>query len=152
TLRPLLQINSLYHFDSGPWRSFFLGQYNRSDFGPVINIEEGYEGNGGIGMTEAKFRQQHYVILLSGATGDMSGVEGIWNFTSNWQSLLTSEGGTEMSYFVNFAKSIPWQNLTPDQSGTVFQSIGNPTDYSGAFAGNTLAIAYKPSTGAGSQA
>jgi hypothetical protein len=44
----------------------------------LVNVESGYEGNGdpsqlgGVGgMTEAFFRDQHYVFMLSGATGDI---------------------------------------------------------------------------------
>jgi cellulose 1,4-beta-cellobiosidase len=91
--------------------------------------------------------------LLNGATGDMSGVEGIWDFQANWQTLLTSEGAQEMTYFANFLNSIPWYNLAPDQDGTVFQGVGSPADYSGASTTDgTLGLAYKPSTGTGSQA
>jgi hypothetical protein len=152
-LRPYLMLNSIYEYRSGPWRSEYLAQYNRADFGPTFNIESGYEFNAGIGMTEAAFRNQHYSFLLNGATGDMSGVEGIWDFQNNWQTLLTSEGAQEMTYFANFINSIPWSNLTPDKDGTVFQGVGNPADYSGAYTSDgTLGLAYKPSTGSGTQA
>ena len=46
-------------------------------------------------------------------------------------------------------KTIPWWTLTPDQSGTVFQGIGSPTDFAGGFAGHNLAVAYWPSNGSG---
>jgi hypothetical protein len=152
-LRPNLMLNSIYEYSSGPWRSLYLSQYDRLDFGPTFNIESGYEFNTSIGMTEARFRNEHYSFLLNGATGDMSGVEGIWDFHANWQTLLTSEGAQEMSHFANFINSIPWYNLAPDQDGTVFQGVGNPADYSGASTSDgTLGLAYKPSTGTGSQA
>jgi hypothetical protein len=152
-LRPYLMLNSIYEYRSGPWRSEYLTQYIRPDFGPTFNIEAGYEFNTGIGMTEAAFRNEHYSFLLNGATGDMAGVEGIWDFHDNWQTLLTSEGAQEMTYFANFISSIPWNDFTPDQDGTVFQGVGIPADYSGAYTSDgTLAVAYKPSTGTGSQA
>jgi hypothetical protein len=152
-LRSDLMLNSIYYYSSGPWHSRYLSQYNRSDFGPTFNIESGYEFNGGLGMTEALFRNEHYSFLLDGASGDMSGVEGIWDFRSNWQTLMTSEGAREMTYYADLINSIPWYNLTPDQDGTVFQGVGILADYSGAYtADGTLGLAYKPSTGTGSQA
>jgi hypothetical protein len=152
-LRPNLMVNSIYEYSSGPWRSLYLSQYDRLDFGPTFNIESGYEFNSSIGMTEARFRNEHYSFLLNGATGDMSGVEGIWDFQANWQTLLTSEGAQEMTDFANLVNSIPWYNLVPDQDSTVFQGVGSPADYSGAYTSDgTLGLAYKPSTGIGSQA
>src|SRR5262249_51874417 len=59
-LRPDLMLNSIYEYRSGPWRSLYLSQYDRLDFGPTFNIESGYEFNTSIGMTEARLRNEHY--------------------------------------------------------------------------------------------
>ena len=154
-LRQYLQLNTIYEYSTGPWRSLYLGQYNRSDFGPIFNIESGYENNTSLGVSEANLRDEHYSFLLAGATGDTYGNEFVWPFDDawqNWQNALMSEGAHEMTYLANFVNSMPWYNLVPDQSGTVFQGVGSPTDYSGAYTTDgTLAIAYKPSTGTGSQ-
>jgi uncharacterized protein DUF4038/collagenase-like protein with putative collagen-binding domain len=151
-LRQYLQLNTIYEYSTGPWRSLYLGQYNRSDFGPIFNIESGYENNTSLGVSEANLRDEHYSFLLAGATGDTYGNEFVWPFDDAWQNALTSEGAHEMTYLANFVNSMPWYNLVPDQSGTVFQGVGSPTDYSGAYTTDgTLAIAYKPSTGTGSQ-
>src|SRR5262249_3451491 len=48
--------------------------------------------------------------------------------------------------------SIAWQNLVPDQNATVFQGVGSPEDYTGAYTSDgTLALGYKPASGQGSQ-
>ncbi len=161
-LRQYLNLNGIYRYptEEGPFRPDYLAEYNRSDFGPIFNIETDYE-NGFHNPTEANIREGHYSFLVDGATGDMYGNDamGGFNFATGWQTQLTSEGSHEMTYYANLVNSIPWYNLIPDQSGTVFQGVGTPTsssygsgDYSGAYtADGTLALAYKPSTGTGSQ-
>jgi hypothetical protein len=93
--------------------------------------------------------------LLNGATGDIYGNEYVWPFASNWQdwqAALTSQGGHEMTYLASLVNAIPWYNLIPDQNGTVFQGVGSPTDYSGAYTSDgTLALAYQPASGTTSQ-
>ncbi|HLK38603.1 MAG TPA: putative collagen-binding domain-containing protein, partial [Polyangiaceae bacterium] len=45
-----------------------------------------------------------------------------------------------------------WNDLVPDQNGTVFQGVGSPADYCGARSSDgTLALAYRPATGQTSQ-
>jgi fibronectin type 3 domain-containing protein len=154
-LRQYLQLNTIYEYSPGPWRSLYLSQYNRSDFGPIFNVESGYENNTSLGVSLADVRDEHYSFLLNGATGDIYGNEDVWPFASSWrdwQAALNSPGGHQMTYFANLLKSIPWSHLIPDQSGTVFAGVGSPTDYSGAYtADGTLALAYQPATGSGSQ-
>lgn len=155
SLRQNLQLNTIYEYSPGPWRSLYLSQYNRTDFGPIFNLEAGYENNTSLGVSLADVRNEHYAFLLNGATGDVYGNEDVWPFASNWrdwQAALNSPGAHQMTYFANLLKSIPWSKLIPDQTGTVFTGIGSPTDYSGAYtADGTLALAYKPATGSGSQ-
>jgi hypothetical protein len=154
-LRSDFAIDTIYQYSAGPWRSVYLAQYNRSDFGPILNIESGYENNSALGMTNADVREEHYSFLLNGATGDTYGNEYVWPFNDSWkswQAALTSQGGHEVTYLANLVKSIAWQNLIPDQSAMVFQGVGSTTDYSGAYTSDgTLALAYKPATGTASQ-
>jgi hypothetical protein len=154
-LRSDFALNSIYEYSPGPWRSTYLAQYNRSDFGPIMNIESGYENNTALGVSEANVRDEHYSFLLNGATGDTYGNEYVWPFNDswqNWQAALTSQGGHEVTYLANLVNSIAWQKLIPDQSGTVFQGVGATTDYSGAYTSDgTLALAYQPATGHTSQ-
>jgi hypothetical protein len=155
-LRQYLNLNGIYRYptEEGPFRPDYLAQYNRSDFGPIFNIETDYE-NGFHNPTEANIRESHYSFLVDGATGDMYGNDSLWPFASGWQTQLTSEGSHEMTYYANLVNSLPWYSLLPDQSGSVFQGVGTPTstsygsgDYSGAYtADGTMAIAYMPSTG-----
>ena len=73
-LRPWLTLNGIYLYNTGPYRSIYLEQYNRSDFGPVFNSETGYELNSGIGATPATVRLGHYVMLLSGSLAGLAGM------------------------------------------------------------------------------
>ena len=154
-LRADFALDTIYEYSAGPWRSLYLAQYNRSDFGPIINIESGYENNTSLGVSEANLREEHYSFLLSGATGDTYGNEYVWPFDDawkDWQGALTSEGGHEVTYLAQLVNSIAWNELIPDGNGTVFQGVGTPADYCGArSADGTLALAYRPATGTTSQ-
>jgi hypothetical protein len=154
-LRSSFEIDSVYEYSPGPWRSLYLSQYNRSDFAPIINIESGYENNTAIGVTLADVREEHYSFLLSGAAGDTYGNEWVWPFATSWQdwqAALSSQGSHEVTYFAQLVTSISWTTLIPDQNGTVFQGLGNPEDYCGAYSSDgTLALAYRPATGQTSQ-
>jgi Protein of unknown function (DUF4038)/Putative collagen-binding domain of a collagenase len=154
-LRSDFEINSIYEYSAGPWRSIYLAQYNRSDYGPIINIESGYENNTSLGVSNTDVRNEHYNFLLDGATGDTYGNEYVWPFADswqNWQNALTSQGAHEVTHFAKLVNSIAWQNLIPDQNGTVFPDAGSVTDYAGAYTSDgTLALAYQPATGQGSQ-
>lgn len=160
-LRSRINVNGIYLYNTGPYRSIYLGQYNRADFGPVFNAETAYELNSGIPggpTTAAMVRSAHYVQMLCGSCGDLYGNERVGGafaggpFAADWQAQLTSQGGREMGHFATFVNSIFWHVLVPDQSGTVFSGVGSPTDYSGARAlDGTLAVAYKVPTGSGTQ-
>jgi hypothetical protein len=154
-LRSSFDLDSIYEYSAGPWRSLYLSQYNRSDFGPIVNIEAGYENNTAIGVSNADVREEHYSFLLSGATGDIYGNEWVWPFApswQDWQAALTSEGAHEVTYLAQLVGSIRWTDLIPDQNGTVFQGVGTPEDHCGAYAADgTLAVAYRPATGQTSQ-
>jgi hypothetical protein len=158
-LRQYLTLDGVYwypgNFGEGPYRTEYLSEYNRPDFGPTFNIETAYEtgpvSNGtanGITTDPAGIRQQDYEFLLDGATGDLYGSITVWKFDQQWQQQLTSEGSLEMTHFVNLQRSLPWFTLVPDQNGAVFQGVGSPAIYCGAYAPDgTLALAYKPATG-----
>jgi hypothetical protein len=154
-LKSNLQLDTVYEYSAGPWRSLYLSQYNRPDFGPIINIESGYENNTALGVSLADVRNEHYSFLLNGATGDTYGNEFVWPFMTSWQdwqAALSSPGAGELSYFANLVASFDWWDLIPDQDGKIFSGIGTDTDYSGAYtADGKLALAYRPANGAGSQ-
>src|SRR5262245_27603467 len=59
-LRQYVDVNGIYWYrdsnsvtSGGPFRPEYLAQYNRSDFGPNINIESGYEYRDDLGVTPA---------------------------------------------------------------------------------------------------
>jgi hypothetical protein len=136
-------------------RQYDSRHINRTDFGPIVNIEAGYENNTSIGVTEADVREEHHSFFLSGAAGDTYGNEWVWPFAASWQdwqAALTSEGAHEVTYFAQLVNSVPWAELIPDQTGTVFQGVGTPQDYCGAYtADGTWAVAYQPASGQTSQ-
>jgi hypothetical protein len=158
TLRQYTTLNGIYLYNTGPYRSTYLAQYNRADVGPTFNDETGYENNTGIGSTPATVRFGHYVFLLSGAIGDLYGNERVGGafsggpFAADWKTQLNSQGAQEMTHFTSLLNSIPWHKLVPDQTGTVFQGVGSPADYSGAYSlDGTLGVAYRPAAGGASQ-
>jgi fibronectin type 3 domain-containing protein len=152
--------------NEGPFRTEYLTEYNRNAgsngvaAGPMINIESYYEGTStgtssiGPFMDPQGIRYEDYTFLLNGASGDQYGnnINTFWQFNSGWQQEMTTPGAQQMTYFVNLEQSVAWQNLVPDQNGTVFVGVGSPAEYSGAYTPDgTLAIAYKAETGTGSQ-
>jgi hypothetical protein len=154
-LRSYFALDTIYEYSVGPWRSLYLDQYNRADFGPIMNIEAGYENNTSLGVSIEDVREEHYSFLLAGATGDTYGNEYVWPFANgwkNWETALMSEGAHEMTYLAKLVNAIAWQDLIPDQNGTVFQGVGSAKDYSGAYTPDgTLALGYRPATGTTSQ-
>jgi hypothetical protein len=154
-LKSYLALDTIYEYSAGPWRSLYLKEYNRTDHGPILNIEAGYENNTALGVSLADVRNEHYSFLLNGATGDTYGNEYVWPFMSSWkdwQAALSSQGAHEVTYFANLVRSLAWWDLIPDQDGKFFQDIGTDTDYSGAYsADGKLALAYRPATGANPQ-
>lgn len=159
-LRQYVNVDGIYYYPGlygeGPYRPEYLSEYNRSDFGPLLNLETHYEagpvsgGNDGSTTDAAGIRQQDYDFLLNGATGNLYGNITVWKFDAGWQQQTTNDGAQQMRYFVSLQKSLPWQNLVPDQTGAVFPGVGTPDDYSGAYTPDgTLALAYQTSSGAG---
>jgi hypothetical protein len=156
-LRQYMTLNGIYLYSTGPYRTTYLEQYNRTDVGPTFNIETGYEYSTHLNVTTDKLRSGHYSFLLNGASGDLYGSERVGGrvggpFDDEWQAAVNSPGAQEFTYFANLLETVAWYNLVPDQNGTVFQGVGDPTDYSGARSlDGTLAIAYKPPSGGGGQ-
>ncbi|OAI45604.1 hypothetical protein AYO44_12740, partial [Planctomycetaceae bacterium SCGC AG-212-F19] len=147
-LRQYMSLDGVYVSGTRPFSSLFQTDYNRSDFGPTFLIESYYEGR----TTVTDIRHEAYVGFLSGTTGFMYGAEGVWQFATGWQQQLTSVGAQEMTYFANLVNSVAWSTLVPDQTGAVFQGVSTSSDYVAEFAADgSLGLAYKPSTGTGSQ-
>jgi len=152
-LRQYMTLDGVYVSHTRPFSSLFQQEYNAGN-SPTFLIESTYEDNGTNtgGTTLPDIRHEAYVDFLSGTTGYMFGNDLIWEFGTGWQQQMTSPGAQEMTYFGDLVNSLPWYNLTPDWNGTVFQGVSTSTDYVGEYAADgSLAIAYQPSTGTGSQ-
>lgn len=78
---------------------------------PFILIEAYYEGaNPDARLT----RLQAYQALLSGATGQLSGHDSVWQFKSGWPSALNSSTSRSMSQLAALFRSRDWWRLRPD--------------------------------------
>jgi fibronectin type 3 domain-containing protein len=152
-LRPYMTLDGVYVSHTRPFSSLFQQEYSSGN-SPNFLIESTYEDNGTNtgGTSLSDVRHEAYVDFLSGTTGYMFGNDLIWEFGTGWQQQMTSPGAQDMTYFGGLVNSLPWSNLVPDWSGAVFQGVSTSTDYVGEYAADgSLALAYKPSTGTGSQ-
>ena len=104
-------------------------------------------------------RTQQYWLALSGSmAGFVYGNGLIGLVPANWKSHLSTPGSRQLTYLTNFFKTVPWQNLVPDQSHelvTAGYGTQNTTDTDGncindnnyvttAFDGSTTLISYAP--------
>ena len=154
TLPPVLTVNGIYLYDAGPYRDTYLGQYNRSDFGPTFNIETSYEKQFGYRRhSVATVRAEHYAFLLDGAIGDLYGNERVGGafsggpFASGLENAVKLPGDREMIYFANLLNSVAWPNLVPDRMARSSRGSAHRRTIPALVTDGTLAIAYKPGSG-----
>lgn len=114
-----LRVDTVYTYDdvaaaalarhrSGPHRPFFL-------------IEGKYEGEHGVGESEA--RLMAYGALLSGAGGQVFGNNPVWHFSTaglfdfsqTWQQTLSSPGARSITELTKLFLGLEWWKLTPDR-------------------------------------
>jgi hypothetical protein len=80
---------------------------------PFILIEAYYEG----AKPEPRLtRIQAYQALLSGATGQLSGHDVVWQFKAGWQHALDSATSRSMSRLSELFRATDWWKLRPDMS------------------------------------
>jgi hypothetical protein len=152
-LRPYMSLDGVYVSHTRPFSSLFQQEYSANNQ-PTFLIESTYEDNGTNtgGTTLTDIRHEAYVAFLSGTTGYMFGNDLVWEFGTGWQQQVATPGAQDMTYLGALVNSLNWSSLVPDWSGTVFQGVSTSSDYVGEVAADgSLALAYKPSTGSGSQ-
>jgi hypothetical protein len=95
---------------------------------PALFSEGAYENSGSphFGTDEA-LRRQICWALTSGSPGDFTGQEGVWNFQSNWESLLDSTAAGQIQSIRDTFEALAWTTLVPD-TGSDLVTAGRGTE------------------------
>jgi hypothetical protein len=140
TWTPLVDLASAYSYQ--PTYDAVLRAYNATPIKPVFMVEANYEfenNTGGPDTTDETLRRQEYWTILSGATGQLYGNGYTWGLDDgHWKQHFDTPAVTQIGLMAGFFRTLPWQNLVPDQSHTIL------TDGFGAYnsEGDVLANAY----------
>jgi hypothetical protein len=139
-----------------------LADHNRVPFKPFFLLDAEYENANG--STPASLRAQAYWALLSGAQGQLFGVNPTYHFEGptlypppyDWEEGLESPGSHAMPWVTALFVSHEWHDLVPDDHHEVvtsgYGSFGS-ADYVTAArtADRGKVMAYIPSTGTGAR-
>lgn len=101
---------------------------------PTFLIEANYY----TGNDQAQ-RQQAYVALLGGGVAHFMGIEGLWQMSTGWESLLDSYGSTSLPYIARLQAARDLPSLTPDPDRTV---VTAGWDYPAVRASSEQLVAY----------
>jgi len=117
-----------------PWmyqqcQSEYQNSSGLEPFYPQFMKEGGYEF-GQAGWTEQFVRGQNWQAMLSGCWGYCLGIDGLWQFSPGWQSLLGSTATLGAQVLNNFFSQRDWYNLVPDFTTAAF--LTNSGSYSDA--------------------
>jgi Protein of unknown function (DUF4038)/Putative collagen-binding domain of a collagenase len=111
---------------------------------PFILIEAYYEG----AKPDPQLnRAQAYQALLSGATGQLSGHDVVWQFKAGWQQALESPTSRSMSRLSELFRATDWWKLRPDLSHKLLiDGAGSGVERALAASAHdgSFAIAYTP--------
>jgi hypothetical protein len=129
TWKSLIWLNGTYTYFPAYLQT--LVSYNQQPTAPTWLMESRYEFDRGDippdEGTPAILRLQEYWSMLSGGVGQFYGNAYIWPFKDGWRDKLDTVGVQQVEYWRDFFLSIPWQNLIPDQAGTVITSGAGAT-------------------------
>ncbi len=114
-----LAIDTVYTYDDVAAST--LARYRAGPQRPFVLIEGRYEGEHGVGESEARLIA--YGALLSGAGGQFFGNNPVWHFSAEglyaagqtWQEALQSPGARSMTALARFFGGLRWWDLMPDQ-------------------------------------
>ncbi len=119
--RRIVSINGAYVY--GPTYIQVLYNYNQKPLMPAFLMEAHYElenvGTPPDFGTPSVLRREEYWAMLSGAKGQFYGNHYTWSFAPGWQNHLDTAGVTQFEIWKTFFRSLPWENLVPDQKHTV---------------------------------
>jgi hypothetical protein len=140
--KPWLQVNNIYtstenvlELASAAWGESPL---------PYFLIEGRYESP----RTDARqVRQQAYQAVLSGAAGQVSGDENLWQFAKGWREALHGPSASTLPQLRNLLEAFPWQTLKPDFEKKLLASGAEKGDKAAAAAiaeDRSFALVYLP--------
>lgn len=87
---------------------------------PFFLIEAYYEG----AKPDPRLtRLQAYQALLSGASGQLSGHDPIWQFKPEWQQALDGTTSRSMTHLIALFRGLPWWKLRPDLDRTLLVDV-----------------------------
>lgn len=107
-------------------------QYALSPAIPQVLIESCYEGDNS--STPALIRRQIWSALLAGCCGyfygggGSSGAMPLWEFNTNWRTLLNSRGNLDAAIANSFFNRRYWWNLAPDTGNSLVTNGGSYTN------------------------
>ena len=112
-----------------PWmyaqcKSEYQNTSGLQTFYPQFMKEGGYEF-GQTGWTEQFIRSQNWQAMLGGCWGYHLGINGLWQFSSGWQSLLNSIATLGAQVVNSFFAQRAWQLLVPDWSNAFLTNGGS---------------------------
>jgi len=127
-------VNGIYSDQllSHPWmyqqcKSEYQNGSGLQPFYPQFMKEGGYEF-GQAGWTEQFVRSQNWQAMLGGCWGYHLGINGLWQFSSGWQSLLGSVATLGAQVVNQFFANRRWDLLMPDFSFTFLTNGGSYSD------------------------
>jgi len=140
---PWFTVNGIYSdsLAGHPWlyselRSEYQNTSGLQKTYPQFFKEGGYEF-GQSGWTEQFVRGQNWQAMLGGCWGYFVGVNGLWQYSPGWQSLLASTASTCAQVLNKFFAARQWQDLVPDWG---FTFLTNGASYSnGTYASAAVA-------------
>jgi len=132
TWKSLIWLNGTYTYFPAYLQT--LVSYNQQPTAPTWLMESRYEFDHGDTPPDegvpSILRRQEYWAMLSGGTGQFHGSAYIWPFKDGWRDKLDTISIKQVEYWRDFFLSIPWQNLIPDQAGSVLTSgAGGTCDF-----------------------
>jgi hypothetical protein len=109
-------------------------QYNAALGRKPVFMEEGYYEGGTYGALDPKIatnlmlRKQAYWTILAGGSGGYLYGSKYFDLHAGWQQGIDTPGATQLGHWKAFFSSIPWYNLSPDQSHRfVVSGYGTPS-------------------------
>jgi hypothetical protein len=107
--KPWLQVDNIYTSTENVLKLATMA-WGESQL-PFFYIEGRYESP----TTDARHvRQQAYQAVLSGAAGQVSGDENLWQFAKGWQAAMHGPSASTLPQLRNLLEAFPWQTLRPD--------------------------------------
>lgn len=84
---------------------------------PSLFCEGAYENsNDPHPGTDSVIRRQACWALTSGSPGELTGQEGVWDFTGSWASLLDTTAADQLKVIRDMFEGVTWWTLVPDDA------------------------------------